>query len=104
MRSKKKQELGDLADLPPAMAAKVFIPPKIVTQITSLSPRSQDRLEAEGRFPRSVRLGPGINGRKGRVLQEVLDWNDDRIAEREQRQRAAAHTASPGTHRTVAAD
>ncbi len=51
--------------------------------ITTLSPRQHDRLEADRRFPRSIKLGDGKNSRKVRILQEVLDWNRDRIAERD---------------------
>ena len=61
-----------------------FVPPNVSAQITSLSPRQQDRLEAKGRFPKSVKLGQGRNGRKGRVLKEVVDWNRARIAERDE--------------------
>ena len=60
-----------------------FVPPSVSAQITSLSTRQQDRLEANGRFPRSVKLGNGRNGRKGRVLKEIIDWNQARIAERD---------------------
>jgi predicted DNA-binding transcriptional regulator AlpA len=60
-----------------------FVPPSVSEQITSLSVRQQDRLEADGRFPRSVKLGSGRNGRKGRVLKEIIDWNQARIAERD---------------------
>jgi predicted DNA-binding transcriptional regulator AlpA len=65
-------------DLPP----ETIIAPKFSTQITSLSPRQQDRLEAQGKFPKSIKLGSGRNGRKGRVLAEILEWNRARIAER----------------------
>lgn len=40
------------------------------------------RLEAIGRFPQRVPLGPG---RVGYVEQEVDDWITKRIAERDQR-------------------
>ena len=68
--------------LPPeAVWPYVFVAPSISMQITSLSPRSQDRREAEGTFPRAVKLGEGR--RKARVLQEIIDWNRARIAERD---------------------
>lgn len=60
-----------------------LISSRICHQITTLSPRQQDRLEAEGRFPRSVKLGSGRNGRKARVKQEVIAWVRDRVAERD---------------------
>ncbi len=69
-----------------ALAPEVtFISPRASKELTSLSERQQDRLEAEGRFPRSVKLGTGRNGRKARVLAEVLEWNRARIAERDAR-------------------
>jgi predicted DNA-binding transcriptional regulator AlpA len=72
--------------LPPEEAwAFTLIPPAISTQITSLSARQEDRLEAAGRFPKAVKLGRGRNGRKGRVLKEVVDWSRARIAERDKK-------------------
>ena len=72
--------------LPPeALWPVTIVPPAVSQQITSLSPRTQDRLEAENRFPRSVKLGSGRNGRKGRVLGEIIDWNRTRVAERDQK-------------------
>ena len=59
-----------------------LISPAVSEQITSLSARQQDRLEAEGKFPKSTKIGPGRNGRKARVLQEIIEWNRARIAER----------------------
>jgi len=50
--------------------------------LTNTSSRHRDRLEAEGKFPASVKLG---ERRKGRVLGEVLQWNKDRAAERGRR-------------------
>ena len=44
---------------------------KQVTAITSLSRSTIDRREAEGNFPRRVRIGPGM--KKWR-LPEILDW------------------------------
>jgi predicted DNA-binding transcriptional regulator AlpA len=61
----------------------ILISDKATQAITSLSPRQLARLEAEGRFPRSIRLGEGSNGRKARVLSEVLEWNRQRIANAE---------------------
>ena len=76
---------GANLDVPDEIAAVRLIAPKISQQITSLSVRQQDRLEAQGRFPRSVRLGSGPNGRKGRLLAEVLAWTRARIAERDRK-------------------
>ena len=71
-------------DLPTSLAREVedvaIVSPKRCMAITSLSMRQQDRLEAMGKFPRSIRLGEGRNARKGRLLSEILDWNRARIA------------------------
>lgn len=44
------------------------------------SPQHIARLEAANKFPKRVRLG---QGRVGWVEQEVLDWLNARIAERD---------------------
>jgi predicted DNA-binding transcriptional regulator AlpA len=71
-------------DLPSQATAVAFISTKVSQQITTLSPRQQDRLEAEGRFPKSIKLGSGRNGRKARSLAEVLEWNRARLRERDE--------------------
>jgi prophage regulatory protein len=53
---------------------------KQVREIVLYSPAHISRLEADGRFPKRVRLG---QGRVGWVEDEVLDWIRDRIAERD---------------------
>jgi hypothetical protein len=59
---------------------------KRAAELTSLSPRQQDRLEAAGLFPASIPLGPaGTRCRKGRALHEVLRWNRERLLERDRR-------------------
>ena len=60
-----------------------LISPRRCQDITSLSMRELDRLEAAGKFPRSVKLGEGRNGRKARPLNEVLEWTRARMAQRE---------------------
>lgn len=60
-----------------------LLSPKQVRELTSLSERQQDRLEAFGKFPRSVKLGAGRNARKGRVETEIIAWMAARIAERD---------------------
>jgi predicted DNA-binding transcriptional regulator AlpA len=51
--------------------------------VGNLSRRQRDRLEAAGRYPKSVPLGGiGKNPRKARVLSEILAWVEDRKAER----------------------
>ena len=59
-----------------------LVSPAVTEQITSLSTRQQDQLEAVGQFPKSIKIGPGRNGRKARVLGEIIGWNRDRITER----------------------
>ena len=68
--------------LPGSAEAVAFASPKQCQTITTLSPRQQDRLEQQKKFPRSIKLGEGRNSRKVRVLSEVLAWNADHIAER----------------------
>ena len=51
-----------------------------VRQIVLYSRQHIARLEAAGSFPKRVRLGVG---RVGWIEQEVLDWLNDRIAERD---------------------
>jgi prophage regulatory protein len=58
--------------------------PKIITrqQLVEVVPYSLThiaRLEVEGHFPRRVKLGPC---RVGWVESEVLDWLNERLAER----------------------
>ncbi len=62
-----------------------FISPARASEITSLSPRQLDRLEAAGRFCGSVKLGFGRNGRKGYPEDEVFAWTRARLAERDER-------------------
>ncbi len=59
-----------------------LVSPAFSQQITSLSPRQQDRLEAQGKFSKSTKIGQGRNGRKARVLREIIEWNRARIADR----------------------
>jgi len=61
----------------------VFIPPREVRRITSLSEREQTRRGKQGRFPKPVKLGEGPNGRIAFVESEVLEWNAQRLAERD---------------------
>jgi hypothetical protein len=59
---------------------------KRTAELTSLSPRQQDRLEQAGLFPASIHLGPpGKRTRKGRALHEVVAWNRYRLSERDGR-------------------
>ena len=52
-----------------------------VRQIALYSRQHIARLEAAGCFPKRVRLG---EGRVGWIEQEVLDWLNERIAERDE--------------------
>lgn len=58
---------------------------KQVREICLYSPQHTARLEAQGKFPKRVRLG---SGRVGYVEQEIMEWVLARIAERD------AHTGS----------
>ncbi len=58
---------------------------KQVREKVLYSPAHIARLEADGRFPKRVRLGAG---RVGWVDREIDDWVNARIAERD------AHTGS----------
>jgi predicted DNA-binding transcriptional regulator AlpA len=58
-------------------------------ELTSLSERQQDRLEALGLFPQSIKLGVGKNARTGRALHEVLAWNRWKLAQRDARASSA---------------
>lgn len=51
-----------------------------VCRMTSYSRAHLDRLEADGRFPKRVRLG---QARVAWVESEVEDWIAERIAERD---------------------
>lgn len=66
------------------MHTKPGTPVRILTepQVEALVPFSSSqrrRMELAGRFPKRVRLGPC---RVGWVESEVLDWLDERLAER----------------------
>ena len=65
------------------MQSIVIISPRRVRELTSLSPREQTRRASQGRFPKPIRLGQGPNGRKGFVEAEILEWNAQRVAERD---------------------
>ncbi|MDZ4761218.1 MAG: AlpA family phage regulatory protein [Alphaproteobacteria bacterium] len=57
-----------------------LIDKKKLREMVLYSPQHIQRLEDAGRFPRRVRLG---QGRVGWIEQEVLDWLQQRIGERE---------------------
>ena len=54
-----------------------------VTELTKLSKSHLYALAAEGRFPKSIPLVPGGKARAW-VYSEVLDYMEERIAERDQ--------------------
>jgi predicted DNA-binding transcriptional regulator AlpA len=66
----------------PEVESVTLISPRRCSEISSLSMRELDRLEAKGKYPRSVKLGEGRNGRKARALAEVLEWNRTKMAAR----------------------
>jgi len=59
-----------------------FLSKKQVTALVLYSPAHIARLEAAKKFPARVVLGPS---RVGWLEQEVMDWMQSRIAERDKR-------------------
>jgi prophage regulatory protein len=57
-----------------------FLSKKQLRVIVLYSPQHIDRLEREGKFPKRVQLGPN---RVGWIEEEVYDWIQQRIAERD---------------------
>lgn len=55
-----------------------------VKEIVLYSPQHIARLEKAGKFPERVKLGPN---RVGWVESEVLEWLEQRLAQREERNR-----------------
>lgn len=56
-------------------------------ELLSIVPYSMthiDRLEADGKFPRRVKLGDGRGGRVAWVRSEINDWLGDLILNRRQ--------------------
>lgn len=70
-------------DVDPAASASLLklklISRRAAAQVTALHPRSIGRLEAQGRFPQSVKIS---DGRIAYVHAEVLAWLRARIRER----------------------
>jgi prophage regulatory protein len=61
-----------------------FLSKKDVKQIALYSYAHTARLEAEGKFPKRVRLGNGKYARVGYVESEIMEWCEKRIAERDE--------------------
>lgn len=64
------------------------LPDRIITshevcEIVPYSLMHLNRLERAGKFPRRLRLGPGPTGRVGWRLSEVMQWVEERAAERD---------------------
>jgi prophage regulatory protein len=57
-----------------------FLSKRQVRDLVLYSPQHIDRLEAAGKFPKRVQLGPC---RVGWVEDEVIEWMKARIAERD---------------------
>lgn len=55
---------------------------KDVRALVLYSPQHIDRLEAEGRFPKRVKLSDYRGGRCGWIESEVLAWLEERISKR----------------------
>ena len=62
----------------PRTAVLILTEPQ-VEALVPFSSSHRRRMELAGRFPKRVRLGPC---RVGWVESEVLDWLDERLAER----------------------
>jgi prophage regulatory protein len=63
------------------MTAETFLRIRDVGRITGLPTSSIYELMAKGKFPRQVRLGPQ---RVCWVEAEILEWQRERIAERDE--------------------
>ncbi len=57
-----------------------FLSKRQVRDLVLYSPQHIDRLEAAGKFPKRVQLGPC---RVGWVESEVIEWMKQRMAERD---------------------
>lgn len=53
-------------------------------EMVPYSPQHIQRLEAQGRFPKRLRLGNGPRSRCGWIEEEVLAWLQERIDRREE--------------------
>jgi prophage regulatory protein len=60
-----------------------FLTKRQVRELTTLSFTQIDRLEADGKFPKRMRLGKYPNSRVVWIEEEILEWMRERIAERE---------------------
>lgn len=58
----------------------MFVSKRQVKEMVLYSPQHIARLEAAGKFPRRVKLG---NNRVGYVKQEIEDWIQSRIDQRD---------------------
>ena len=65
------QSAGTIATSP------IFIAPKNVANVVSMSRSMCDRLEAEGLFPKKISLSPG---RKAWRYSDLVEWAEQRIA------------------------
>ena len=60
-----------------------FLTKRQVRELTTLSFTQIDQLEADGKFPKRMRLGKYRNSRVVWIEEEILEWMRERIAERE---------------------
>jgi prophage regulatory protein len=61
-----------------------FLSKREVRQLVLYSFAHVARLEAQGRFPKRVRLGNGPRGRVGYLESEILEWMRQRIDARDE--------------------
>ena len=64
------------------MAPKMILRPSEAWRKAGISRSTGYRLEAEGRFPRRIKLTKHMSGY---LAEEIDDWIDARVAERDQR-------------------
>lgn len=69
-----------------------FISERETYELTSVSPREQNRKPG---FPRAIKIGVGPNGRKVRLLSEVVAWQEAQIAQRDAEQQEDDDRPSP---------
>ena len=70
--------------LPTRESAMRILSKRQLKEMVPYSPQHIQRLEAQGRFPKRLRLGNGPRSRCGWIEEEVLAWLQERIDRREE--------------------
>lgn len=60
-----------------------FLSKKEVKRLTLYSDAHRDRLEADGKFPKRVRLGEGRYSRVGYIDFEIDEWMKAQVSKRD---------------------